>query len=96
VSLDFLIMFFQQTTSPSSVRTSRKDFIFFRIFEELFVFLFDFLVSSSSGSRPTLVYTRTLLVKNTPGREVSPKINTLGSLDSMVYYTPGSFFEKLF
>ncbi len=35
-------------------------------------------------------------MQNTPGSRDSPVINTLGSLDSLVYYSPESFFEKLF
>jgi hypothetical protein len=41
-----------------------------------------------------LVYKRTLLVQNTLGSEDSPMINTLEILDSLVYYTSGSFICK--
>jgi hypothetical protein len=41
-----------------------------------------------------LVYKRTLLAQNTPGSQDFPVITTLGSLDSLFYYTPGSFFCK--
>ncbi len=38
-----------------------------------------------------MVYKRTLLVQNILGNQDSPLINTLGSLDSLVYYSPESF-----
>jgi hypothetical protein len=45
--------FFHQTTSPCPVR---KDFEFFRIFKELFVFVIDSPVYSPLGSRDSPIY----------------------------------------
>jgi hypothetical protein len=42
-----------------------------------------------------LAYKRTLLVQNTLSRQDSHVINTLGSLDSLVYYTPELFWKAV-
>jgi hypothetical protein len=109
---DFLTLFFfikQLLLVPLDM--PRKDFKVFRIFEELFVFVIDSSVYSPPGIRdsqcihhqgalprnqPKLVYKRTLLVQNTLGSQDSPVINTPESLDSLVYYSPASFFVNLF
>jgi hypothetical protein len=39
---------------------------------------------------------KNLLVQNTPGSRDSPMISKLGSLDSLVHYSPESFFVYLF
>jgi hypothetical protein len=136
----FALVFFIKHFLLVPLDSPRKDFKFFRIFEELFVFIIDslcirhrgvdlnwfieeprsqntlgmntpgchdFLVYSSlgiwdfpvyspPGSRPKLVYKTTPLVQNTHGSQDSPVINTLESLDSLVYYSSESFFVNLF
>ncbi len=77
----------------------RKDFELFRISKKLFVFVIDSPVYSPPGSRdspvysppgsrPKFVFKKNLLVQNTPGSQDSPGINTLRSLDSLVYLFP--------
>ncbi len=84
---------------------SRKDFKLFWIFEKLFVFAIDSPVYSSlrswyspvyspPGSRPKLVYIRTLLGQNILGSQDSPVFNTPASLVNLVYYSPGIFMCK--
>jgi hypothetical protein len=102
--------FFHETTFPSPVDMSRKDFEFFRLFEELLVFLINFLVYSPPWSRDSQVYSSPescdYLVMNTPGSR--PKLvykknlllqNTPGSQDSPVInktYTGESLLPSLF
>ncbi len=50
----------------------------------------------TTGESPRFVYKRTLLVQNTLGSQDYPVINTLGSLDSLVYYSPKIFLGNLF
>jgi hypothetical protein len=52
------------------------------------------MVYSPPDSQPKLVYKRTLLVQNIIGSQDFLVIITLGSLDSLVYHSPGSFFGK--
>jgi hypothetical protein len=95
VSRDILPCFFIKQLLLVLLDTPRKDFDFFRLFEELFVFVIDFLVYSPPGSRASPVrlpgvfiagestyigLQKNLLMQNTPGSQDSPVINRLGSL----------------
>jgi hypothetical protein len=64
--------------------TPRKDFVFFRIAEELFEFVIDPLVYSLPGSRDSPMY-------SLPGSHDSPLYASTGSWDSPVVNTPGSW-----
>jgi hypothetical protein len=55
----------------------RKDFKFFHIFKELFVFA---IAKNPAGAKYC-----------TPGSQDSPVINTLRRLESLVYLSPESF-----
>ncbi len=82
--------------------TPRKDFEFFRIFKELFEFVIDSPVYSPPGSWDSPVVNTLGVDLNWLTKEPSsakyfkesrlPVINTLGSLDSLVYYSRESFF----
>jgi hypothetical protein len=61
----FLLWFFHQTTCPNPVRHAWKDFKFFLIFEELFVFVIDSVAYSPPWSRGFPVY-------SSPGSSDSP------------------------
>jgi hypothetical protein len=91
-------VYFHQTTSLSPVRhTWKTSLIFFlsnirgviRIRNRL-----PGVFTAGELTYSTMVYKRTPLMKNTLGSQDSPVINTLWSLDSLVYYSPESFFCK--
>ncbi len=74
--------------------TPRKDFNFFRIFEELFEFVMDSLVYSILGSWDSTVYSILgswdSTVYSSPESRDSPLYSSPGSWDSPVVNTPGS------
>jgi hypothetical protein len=84
VSRDFFtLFFFIKHLLLVPLDTPRKDFEFFRIFEELFEFVIDSTVYSLPGSRDSPVY-------SSPGSRDSPVYSSPGSWDSPVVNTPGS------
>ncbi len=110
MSRDFLIpVFFIKHLLLFPLDTPRKDFEFFRIFEELFEFVIDSLVYSSPGSWDSPVVntpgSRSKLVNKKPSSAKYSKESRLPCVyytweswlpDSLVYYSRENFFVNLF
>jgi hypothetical protein len=72
----------------------RKDLEFCQIFKELFICVIDSLLFSPSESRLKLVHKKTCWCNIHQGIK-TPVIDTLGSLDFLVYLSPESFLVNL-
>ncbi len=79
----WLWLFFIKHLFLVPLDTPRKDFDFFRIFEELFEFVIDSPVYSLPGNRDSPVY-------SSPGSHDSLAYSSPGCWDSPVVNTPGS------
>jgi hypothetical protein len=87
----FTLSIFTKQLLLAPLDMSRKDFKFFRIFKELFVFVINSSVISTLGSQPKKTgLQKILLVQNTPGSQDSRVINTLGSLAFLDYLSTES------
>jgi hypothetical protein len=106
VSRDFSSRFFyyQQTTSLGLSGYFHKRFRFFQIFVEFSVFVIDYPVINTPGSRLLSVFGKSIrtglqanfLVTNRTGSKGPKCINDMGVMDSLVYFSSVGFFTNQF